>query len=249
MTKQQERYIIENFGSMSVESLRKMFNKKFGTDFKTTAFHYHTNRLGLKKHIEHQYTALEDEFLRVSSSLMTREELTNAFNETFGTKIKVNTITMRCCKKGFLSQNDGKFKNGSVPWEKTAGGRDEYLKTLKGGNSTSFRKGNVPMNVKPIGSIRKATDQNEEMIKTKYGWRTKRQAEYEKYYGKLPKGIRVVCVDGNKDNVSIENLRAIDNYTMTVLMSNGWLDKGAEIFDTAVQYAKLKQALGKNGVL
>ena len=120
-----------------------------------TAFHYHTNRMGLKKHIEHQYTAEEDEFLRANSPLMTREELTKEFNNRFGTSIKQNTINMRCCLKGWSASNDGQFRKGSTPWSKTKGGRDEYVKTLKGGNSKSFKKGLIPHNTKAIGYERK----------------------------------------------------------------------------------------------
>ena len=241
MTNTQEQYIIDNFNLMSVEALRKAFNEKFDTDYKVTAFHYHTNRLGLKKINQHNYTALEDEFLRINSNLMTREELTRAFNNEFKCSIKLDAIAMRCWQKGFVAQSDGKFKNGSVPWEKTIGGREEYVKTLKGGNSASFKKGNVPMSTRPIGSVRVSRD--ETYIKTEYGWRNPRTVAFEEVNGKIPKGWKVFAVDGNNDNTDIDNLRAIDNYTVTVLMSNGWLDKGAEIFDAGVQYAHLKRAL------
>ena len=49
MTTEEEKFIIENWDEMSAEKLRKSFNETFGTEYKTTAFHYHTKRLGLKK--------------------------------------------------------------------------------------------------------------------------------------------------------------------------------------------------------
>lgn len=249
LTDEQENYIRDNFDKMSVEKLRNQFNEKYGTEFKVTAFHYHTNRLGLKKHIEHQYTEEEDEFLRVNSPLMSRAELTRQFNERFGTSIKLSAITTRCCQRDFHSSNDGKFKKGSVPWEKC--GRDKYVASLKGGNSGSFKKGNIPPNLRPLGSTRKCKYSGhleEEYIKTESGWKTKRTVAYEQVYGELPEGLKVLAVDGNKDNIDIDNLRAIDNYTLTVLMSNEWHNKGPEIFDAGVKYAGLMKVLKQNSI-
>ena len=127
MTERQKKFIIDHWSEMSAESLRKLFNETFGTDYKTTAFHYHTNKMGLSKHIEHQYTEEEDEFLKANSSKMSRKELQKLFNETFGTQIKLNTIIVRCLKLGCNAPSDGKFKKGSVPWEKSAGGRDYFV--------------------------------------------------------------------------------------------------------------------------
>lgn len=242
MTKDQERYIIKNFDIMSVEKLRVAFNNKFGTSYKVTAFHYHTDRLGLRKHVQHEYTALEDEFLKINSNLMTRQELTDAFNKEFECSIKTNAIEQRCFKKGFKPLDDGKFKQGNVPWQKTPGGRDAYVKSLIGGNSRSFRKGHIPANVKTIGTESIRSD-GYTYIKTKFGWITKQKAIYEKKYGKISTDLKVIPVDGDKNNLSIDNLRAVDNYVITVLMANDWIDKGPDIFDAGVKYAELKRAL------
>lgn len=250
MDKEQERFIKDNWNSMSAESLRKLVNEKFGTEYKTTAFHYHTNRMGLKKHIEHQYTAEEDEFLRANSPLMTREELTKEFNNRFGISIKQNTINMRCCLKGWSASNDGQFKKGSTPWSKTKGGRDEYVKTLKGGNSKSFKKGLIPHNTKAIGYERIESRNGKIRVKTSDGWKSKSQAAWEQVYGKVPSGMHIISVNGDINNTNVDELRIIDNATQILLMSNGWHKSGAEIFDTGVEYAKLyyllKEKMGIN---
>ncbi len=238
MTKEQERYIVDNFNLMSVEALRKQFNKKFETEYKTTGFHYHTKRLGLNKHIEHQYSKEEDEFLRTNSPLMSREDLAKEFNAKFGARIKQDAINMRCWKKGWSASDDGRFKKGSVPWQKMKGGREEYVSKLKGGNSTSFKKGRVSENARPIGTVRTSC-RGELLIKTDDGWKSKRQLAWEKQYGKVPKGMKVLSVNGDKNDTNVENLRIIDNQTQILLMSNRWHKSGAEIFDAGVAYAKL----------
>ena len=236
---------------MSAEALRKLFNQTYGTELKSTSFHYHTKRLGLSKHIEHRYTAEEDEFLKENSPLMSRPELTKAFNSKFNTSISVLAIEMRCYLKKFEPADNGQFKVGGCPWDRLAGGREEYINRLKNGKiGYRFSKGNVPVNISPIGSTRR--HRNNIYIKTadgKGGWKTILVAAWEKIYGEIPKGYRVFAVDGNNENTDIQNLRCIDNYTTTVLMSNGWLDKGADIFDAGVQYANLMKVLKQNNIL
>ena len=241
MTEEQKRYIVDHWNEMSCEKLRKQFNEKFGMSYKVTAFHYHTKRLGLSKHIEHQYTAEQDAFLQDNASLMTRRELVQAFNDKFSAQVKEGAIEQRCFLRGWKPKTDGKFKTGGVPWQKTKGGRDEYVAKLKGGNSKSFRKGHVPANRREIGSIRAGKKQVE--IKTENGWKSRLTWLWEQEFGSIPKGYKVISVNGDKYTEDINSLRLISNHTLTVLMSNRWLGKGEEIMDTGIAYSKLKGAL------
>lgn len=241
MTGNQERYIIAHWDEMSCEALRKQFNMEFGTSYKTTTFHYHTKRLGLSKHIEHQYTAEQDAFLRENSNRMTRKDLTDLFNRRYGTAIKENAIEQRCFLKGWKPKTDGKFKIGGTPWCKTKGGREEYVKTLIGGNSTSFRKGNVPYNVVDVGTVKLWG--HELKIKTHSGWKNKLRHMWEQEHGSIPKGYVVISVDGDKYTDDVSKLRIISNKTLTILMSNRWTDKGAVIVDTGIAWCELYIAL------
>lgn len=244
MTEEQTKYIVDNFNNMSVTTLRKAFNEKFGTHYKTTAFHYHTDKLGLKKMTMHKYTKKEDDFLRLNASYMTRKQLTKLFNKTFNCHVDDQAIAVRCWKKGFIAMSNGQFKIGSVPWEKTNGGREEYVKKLKGGNSTSFTKGHTPFNSLHIGT--ESNRGGEIFVKTRTGWKSKRRFVWEQENGNIPKGLKIISVDGDRNNTEIDNLRIVDNNVMTVLISNKWNDKGAEIVDTGIRYAKLYGLLKDN---
>lgn len=244
MTREQEKYIEDHWNEMSCESLRKQFNSVFGTAYKTTAFHYHTKRLGLSKCIVHKYTPEQDEFLRTNSGKMTRAELAELFNKTYGTQIKENTITVRCWQRGWACPSDGQFKNGSVPWCKTKGGREEYIKKLKGGNSHSFPKGNVPHNRKEIGTVVHRKDGI--YIKTAHGFVEKPRYVWETNNGKIPKGHIVLSVDGNKTTDDVRKLRCISNETLTHLMANRWCGKGELIVDTGIMCLELEEVLNES---
>lgn len=241
MTDEQERYIIGHWDDMSCEALRKQFNMKFGTSYKVTAFHYHTKRLGLSKHIEHKYTEEQDAFLRDNSERMTRRELTSAFNDKYGTSIKEQAIVQRCFLRGWKAQTDGQFKVGGVPWSKTAGGREAYVKTLKGGNSGSFRKGNTPHNVIDVGAVKWWGHLLK--IKTENGWKTRLRHIWEQAHGEIPKGYVVISVDGDLYTDNVNNLRLISNRTLTILISNNWNNKGSLIVDTGIIWCDLYIAL------
>jgi hypothetical protein len=250
MDKEQEQFIKDNWMSMSVEALRKLFNEKYGTEYKTTAFHYHTNRMGLKKHTEHQYTLEEDEFLRNNSPLLSREQLTMEFNKHFGTNIKQSTINVRCCLKGWSASNDGRYKKGSVPWGKCTGGKEEWYEKYRAVEHTGFKKGHIPHNAKIIGAERIDSRTGRRVIKTEKGWKSVQTIAWETEQGKIPKGFRTMSVTGDINDTNIENLRLIDNSIQTVLMANRWHNKGAEIFDSGVAYAilycLLKEKMGLN---
>lgn len=243
MTSDQERYIVDHWQKMSGETLRKQFNAKFGTSYKTTAFHYHTKRLGLSKHVEHKYTAEQDAFLCKNAPLMTRKELTDLFNRTYRAAIKENAIEQRCFLRGWKPKSDGKFQAGDVPWCKTKGGREEYVKTLKGGNSTSFRKGDIPYNVIDVGAVRLWG--HELKVKTDNGWENRLRHLWKQHNGEIPDGCVVISVDGDKLTNDPDKLRLISNKTLTALIANRWNDKGSVIVDTGIAWCELCDALKK----
>lgn len=239
-----EQYIKDHFDEMSCETLRKKINQEFGTSYKTTTFHYHTKRLGLSKYDVHDYTEEQDAFLRDNSCKMTKKELTDAFNEKYGTKINVQAIVQRCFLRKWGAKSDGKFKRGSVPWEKSKGGRDEFVKKLKGGNSGSFKKGFVPHNTVDVGTTRLWG--HEIKVKTDNGWKNRLRYMWEQKYGEIPDGCIVTSVNGNSLTNDIEELRMMPNQIWTVLMANDWNGKGDLIMDAGIAWSELYLILKMN---
>ena len=114
MSEGQEQFIKKHFDTMSVESLRKLFNKKFGLDFKTTAFHYHCKRLGLNKWTPHNYTKEQETFLKDYAPITRRRELTRKFNEQFNSSVKEDALVMHCWQRGYKALDDGRFAQDRI---------------------------------------------------------------------------------------------------------------------------------------
>jgi hypothetical protein len=95
--------------------------------------------------------------------------------------------------------------------EKTRWGkRPGWNKGTKGvmkPNKTSFQKGLIPHNVKEVGSWRRDKDNNK-VFKTESGeWKTEKLILWESVNGPVPEGLLLHIIDGNPDNIVIENLR------------------------------------------
>lgn len=102
------------------------------------------------------------------------------------------------------------FRKGHVPANK---GKkwDEYLtkEQQQRMKQTTFKKRNVPHNKQPIGHERKAKD-GYWMVKVSEPnvFKMKHRVLWEQHHGPIPKGTRIMFIDGNPDNITIENLRA-----------------------------------------
>jgi hypothetical protein len=102
-----------------------------------------------------------------------------------------------------------RFKKGIVPINK--GKKWNEFMTEKGmSNSlkTTFKKGAIPPNRKPVGYERISKDGYVE-VKVAEGMRQfklKHRLIYEQHYGPIPKGCNVQFQDGNKLNLNPENL-------------------------------------------
>ena len=101
------------------------------------------------------------------------------------------------------------FKKGHVPPNK---GKkwDEYLSKEKQELSrrTCFKKGQVPKNHKPLGYERVTVDGYREIkVAEPDVFVGKHRLLYEQHYGPIPEGMNIVFIDGNKENITIENLR------------------------------------------
>lgn len=71
--------------------------------------------------------------------------------------------------------------------------------------------------VRPIGSENSRGD----IVKTEDGtWKTKKRAVWEKHNGEIPEDHVVIALDGNKNNLSIENLEIVPKWIASIIFHN-----------------------------
>lgn len=180
-----------------------------------------------------EYSQQELDFIRLNQLGVSRQKLTEKFNLRFGRNISVSNIHGLCKRKGWKNGIDCQFKKGQSSWNKDVKG---YI----GANKTSFRKGRLPHNHKPIGHERisdgyimiKIAEPNKFVMKHKFIW--------EKSKGKIPKNHCLRFLDGNRLNCILENLECIPkavnskiNNTKSILLSaNPKINKGILLTET-----------------
>lgn len=131
---------------------------------------------------------------------------TNAINgRAFKLGLKKSPVFLKnLVKTNFLIAGAPyRFKKGSVPPNKGTKGVSKP-------NSGSFKKGIKAHNKRPIGSERiNIYGYIEIKIKEPKKWNLKHRVVWEKHYGSIPKNYNVQFINGNKQDVRIENLRLV----------------------------------------
>ena len=169
-----------------------------------------------------------EEFYKRFGIKLTRKNLGNI-------KIKNNI------KNGLVG---GQFVKGQVPHNK---GKkwSEFMSEEGQRNSlkTAYKKGNIPANRSEIGTER-ITKDGYIQVKIQDGkgnrnWIEKHRLVYESAFGKVPKGQKIIFLDGDKTNCSLDNLQVVSDYENLVLNQNGMYFKNKELTETSVLVAKI----------
>ena len=147
-------------------------------------------------------------------------------------------------RKKIKTGTTGCFRKGFIPWNK---GKKGYM----GANKTSFKKGNKPKNWRAVGSER-INDEGYTLIKVsnKGGmwkrWALKHRVVWEQHHKKkIPKGSVIIFVDGNKDNLSIDNLLCVTRNELKVLNRCRLISSVPELTKAGLNVAKLKIKLAE----
>lgn len=165
-----------------------------------------------------EYSEAELIFIE-SNCTLTRADLTAQFNETFGRDLSVANIASLCKRKGWLTGRDGQYKKGNIPHPNSG---------LTGPNSTSFKKGIVPANTRPMFSERITKDGYIEIkvpepnpyTGAKARFRQKHVWVWEKANGPVPGSHVVVFKDGDRQNCDHDNLECVHRRVLQSMNKN-----------------------------
>ena len=131
-------------------------------------------------------------------------------NERFGLQLTRQQIKLYKNNHKLVSSGlTGQFEKGHVPINKGTKGMFNV-----GGNSGSFKKGDIPHNYRPVGSERidkdgyilvKVRDDGPPRKK----WRLKSHVIWEQKYGPIPKQHALIFKDGDTLNCTLDNLMLV----------------------------------------
>lgn len=159
------------------------------------------------------------------------ELMNKKFDREFTVKLVKNAIGRYKLNTGF----NGRFEKGLIPHNKGQKGV-----CAKGAEKGWFKKGQTPINHKPVGSER-ITKDGYIMLKVAEPnkWRLKHVVEWEKNNGKLPKNHALIFLDRNKQNTSLDNLKLVSRSELLIINRDNLLKDNKELNETAVIIAKV----------
>lgn len=190
----------------------------------------------------HKYTDAHANFIRENIKGIKCDELTQIFNIHFGLNLKISQIRAFCHNNRLTSGVDCRFKTDHIPANKGKKGEG-------GWEPTQFKKGNVPVNYRPIGSERvnvygyveiKVADPNK--------WRLKHQVIWEEVNGHIPKGHNVIFGDSNTGNLDPKNLILVSKSQLLIMNRNKLIQNDADLTRTGVIIADLYQKINERKV-
>lgn len=176
----------------------------------------------------------EKEYIRTIVAGRSYKEITELMNKEFGNKFIEKQIKNAINRYKLNTGRTGRFEKGSIPYNKGKKG-------LSRANKTSFKKGILPKNHKPVGSERITID-GYVMIKVKEPgvWRLKHRVLWENEYGSIPKGYNLIFADGNKLNVKISNLILTSRREMLEMNREKFISSDPEVTRTGKLIVQLK---------
>lgn len=221
--------------------ITELFNQKFGLNATIgavrTLLAKHSIRTEVPTGGRKQYTDEQLAYLKeLSEQGLFNDEITQRFNERFGTNKTKNSIKNIRTKHGFRTSARYYYKKGNTPWNKGKKGWQ-----APGAERTWFKKGNRPQTWVPVGS---ETIDRDGYLKVKIAepnkWAYKHRLIWEQHHGQqIPPGHAVIFGDGDKRNLDPENLILVSRKQLVVLNKRRLIQNDADLTRTAIIIADL----------
>ncbi|QIK85840.1 HNH endonuclease [Erysipelothrix sp. HDW6B] len=190
------------------------------------------------------------DFIRNNVKKLTTKEIAALASDYFGEEYTVSQIANAKLRYNIKTgERRGTFKKGHVPFNKGTKGMFNV-----GGNKTSFKKGQESTNKRPIGSERIDKD-GYIMIKVsdeRYSyknWKPKHRVVWESVNGPVPKGHRIIFLDRDKQNVSIENLMLVNFGTSAVMSKKNLFHSEPEVTKSGALISSIEILTNKKSKL
>lgn len=193
------------------------------------------------KRCYYRWTDKEKEYLKEISKKYTTSESIELMNEKFSYNFTRGQIKRAKIKYGIKSNiNIVVGVKGNKPFNKGLK-QSEYMsqRAIEKCKSARFKKGHIPWHTKKVGTERRDKD-GYTVIKTKEGnWEFKHRYIWEQEFGKIPSGYLLLFADGNKENITLENLIMISRKELLTMNAKKLIFNDAELTKTGLLMANL----------
>ncbi|GGH17144.1 HNH endonuclease signature motif containing protein [Paenibacillus segetis] len=246
-TPEQKEFILENAWGKYNSEITELFFAKFGIEVTVAQIKSFKANHKIKSDVprrrmtgdEGLFTKAQKDFIKKNVGGCLNQELAELVNEKFSLQITARQMNTFKKNHGLVSGVNCRFRKGDSPANKGTKGLYNV-----GGNSTSFKQGQRPLNYKHVGSERIDRDGYTLIKVSDEGpwhkrWRHKHKVVWEEKHGPIPKGHVILFVDQNKRNIGLDNLIMIKQSQLSVLNKKGLLHNDAELTKTGIIMADI----------
>ncbi len=244
-SKEIKQFIADNVKGTKTSDLVELVNSKFGTNFtaksmKSFKANYKLNSgtgKGRKPATETKlYPREVRQYIKDNAEGVGTKEMTQRLNSLFDKNYSHKQIMCFYKNNQVVSGIDTKFKKGCIPQNK---GQKGY--SAPGSEKGWFKKGHLPANHKPVGSERIDVD-GYVLVKTEEPnvWNHKSRMVWEEHNGPIPDKHVVTFLDGDKQNIHIDNLELISMAESLQLTRSNLRSENSELTKTGVLISRIR---------
>ena len=194
---------------------------------------------GVFKVIPHIWSEEEKKYLKEITPGKHYKEIQELMKNKFNLEFTMNQIKGAICRYKLNTGFTGRFQKGDIPFNKGKSQKD-YMsaESIEKTKKTRFKKGQSPINWRPVGSERITKDGYTEIkIAEPNVWELKHKVLWEREHGSIPPKHVVIFADGNKENLDINNLMLISREKLLIMNTNELIKKDAELTKTGALIA------------
>lgn len=181
-----------------------------------------------EQHIKYLHTKTVEETWKVFGE---------RFNKKFNTSLNLEAIKRAAQRNGVKKSYSCK---GKPSWNKGMKGLDC---AGENGRKTQFKKGRDNNLKKPIGSEREFNDYTLVKVEQPNIWRLKHYLIWEEAYGPVPDGHIILFLDGNRKNLSLDNMECVSKAQAGIMNLNGLISENPEVTKTGILLASISNKI------
>lgn len=201
----------------------------------------------------HQLTPEQEAYLAEHAPYEPRRATTEGFNARFGTSYAHSTIKAWCNARGLSNGNDGRFKSGNVSWQTGLHGEDYWAHFTPEGRAKSkkalddsrqkYNEGDLVIRhgLPCVYKGKDSGDKHDNRIESAS------KSAWEAANGGLPDNMILIHLDGDVNNYTLENMKAIPRAWLADLRYTGGLTGSRETNETRLAYCALRAAIRERG--
>lgn len=240
-------FVAANVVGRTVRELAALINSEFGIDVSESALKSYKSNHDLKSGTPSGVPAWTPSILfpaEVKQYIVDHyvgtawRDLADQLNNKFGTFYTQQQIGGYLKNHKLNTGRSGRYQKGCIPNNGCIGTGERRSP------GTEFKKGQRPHNWMPIGTeVVKCDGYMWRKMAEPNKWRQKHILVWEAANGPKPKGKMLICADGDKLNVSLDNLLLITKAQNAVMNKHGLRGGSVELTKAGIVAADIKMAI------